>query len=164
MSDEIGGRAAEMRKVFAAAPGEEMTMQRLYERMGVVGIDQAVARKNIRNTMPCLVRGGFVVKRGLGPAATFKATGAGMRRPTATGEGRASRAAHDRSRAARVGLGAANTPDSAKAKSVEAGETVEQFLARGGRVQRLETHWPARGFRTYSAHIGDAISKGAGAK
>lgn len=141
MSDEIGGRAAEMRKVFAAAPSEEMTMQRLYERMGVVDVDQALERKNIRSTMPCLVRGGFVVKTGLGPAATFKATGAGMKRPTATGEGRASRAVHDRSRAARVGLQAANTPQPFNVADVEPGETVEQFLARGGRVQRLTAHW-----------------------
>lgn len=141
MNDESGGRAAELRRVFASAPGEALTMQRVYERMGVVGIDQALERKNIRSTMPCLVRGGFVVKKGLGPAATFKATGTGMRRPTATGEGRAARAVHDRSRAARVGMQAANTPQPFKVADVEPGETVEQFLARGGRVQRLTAHW-----------------------
>ncbi|WP_102945687.1 hypothetical protein [Stenotrophomonas sp. VV52] len=141
MSDESGGRAAELRRVFASAPGEALTMQRVYERMGVVGIDQAVERKNIRSTMPCLVRGGFVVKSGLGPAATFKATGAGMRRPTATGEGRAARAVHDRSRAARVGLQAANTPQPINVAKVEPGETVEQFKARGGKVEILPTFW-----------------------
>lgn len=141
MSDESGGRAAELRRVFASAPGEALTMQRVYERMGVVGIDQALERKNIRSTMPSLVRGGFVVKKGLGPAATFKATGAGMRRPTATGEGRASRAVHDRSRAARIGMQAANTLQPFKVADVEQGETVEQFEARGGRVEVLSAFW-----------------------
>lgn len=141
MNDESGGRAAELRRVFASAPNEEMTMQKLYERMGVVGISQVLERKNIRSTMPSLVRGGFLVKKGLGSAATFKATGAGMRRPTATEEGRASRPAHDRSRTARVAQQAANTPAPAKVPAAVQGETVEQFVARGGRVQRLVATW-----------------------
>jgi len=36
---------------------------------------------------------------------------------------------------------AAKTPVPAKAKPMPAVETLEQFLARGGRVQRLATHW-----------------------
>lgn len=141
MNYENGGRAGELRRVFASAPGEALTMQRVYERMGVVGIDQALERKNIRSTMPCLVRGGFVVKKGAGPAATFKATGAGMKRPTATGEGRTAKSIYDRSRAARVDLQAANTPPPAMLPAAVQGETVEQFEARGGKVEVLPTYW-----------------------
>jgi hypothetical protein len=36
---------------------------------------------------------------------------------------------------------AANTPAPAKAPKVVEGETVEHFLARGGRVQRLVASW-----------------------
>lgn len=144
MNYENDGRAAELRRVFASAPGQALTTQRVYERMGLVGIDQALERKNIRSTMPCLARGGFVVKNGVGPAATFKATGAGMKRPTATQEGRASKPSHDRSRAALVAQQAANIPAPAKVSAAVQGETVEQFLARGGQVQRLSSGWQSR--------------------
>jgi hypothetical protein len=50
-------------------------------------------------------------------------------------------AAPKRSRAARVALQAANMPEQAAVRAAPSAETVEQFMARGGRVQRLPTHW-----------------------
>jgi hypothetical protein len=40
-----------------------------------------------------------------------------------------------------VNLRAANMPAPAAAPQQQVCETIEQFLARGGRVQRLPTHW-----------------------
>jgi hypothetical protein len=119
--------------------------------MGCAGVGGAKERTNIRNTLPSLVRCGFLVKVGSGPDATYQSSGKAKKRPKVTEAELAERkrernalrtaASLVRSRAARVELQAANTPAPAKAKAVEPGETVEQFLARGGRVQRLTATW-----------------------
>ncbi|HYG07331.1 MAG TPA: hypothetical protein VD865_13130 [Stenotrophomonas sp.] len=52
------------------------------------------------------------------------------------------RPAAQQPRLARVGLAAANTPAKARPAPPRA-ETVAEFLARGGRVERLQTAWEA---------------------
>lgn len=150
MTRVYGERAADLRKVFEAAPGQQLTRQALYERMGATEVGKAEERRNIRNTLPALVRCGFVVKEGRGSTATYQGTGKAKRAPKAPEEladtkrqRNAQRTATTvvRTRTARVAQQAANTPAPAKARPVESGETVEQFLARGGKVQRLTTHW-----------------------
>ncbi|WP_315388724.1 hypothetical protein [uncultured Stenotrophomonas sp.] len=146
MTRKYGERAASLRKVFEAAPEEEMTHQVLFERMGVASVGQADERTNIRNALPALVRCGYVLKKGLGPDATYRHSGK-VKRPKAAAPRVRQRSALDRAsrlvrtRAARVELQAANTPVPAKPKAVESGETVEQFEARGGRVEVLPTFW-----------------------
>lgn len=146
MTRIYGERADALRKMFEATPDEELTHQVLFERMGVAAVGQAEERTNIRNTLPALIRCGYVLKTGLGPGATYRHGGKlksprKAAAPRSQGSGVALAASLVRTRAARVELQAANTPAPAKAKTVEAGETVEQFLARGGRVQRLRATW-----------------------
>ncbi|WP_367345724.1 hypothetical protein [Stenotrophomonas bentonitica] len=150
MTRVYGERAAELRKVFEAAPGQQLTRQSLYERMGATEVGKADERRNIRNALPALVRCGFVVKEGLGIAATYQGTGKAKKVPKAPAELAESKRQRNalrtaatavRTRAARVAQQAANTPAPPKVKAIESGETVEQFLARGGRVQRLTAHW-----------------------
>lgn len=146
MTRIYGERADALRKVFQAAPDEELTHQALFKRMGVAAVGQAEERTNIRNALPALIRCGYVLKTGLGPGATYRHGGklksprkTGATHPQGTGVARA--ASLIRTRAARVELQAANTPAPAKPKATDPGETVEQFLARGGRVQRLTATW-----------------------
>jgi len=119
--------------------------------MGIAAVGQAEERKNVRNTLPALVRCGFVIKTGSGPDATYQSSGKAKKRrqaPCAEQGARkrernalAAAAKLVRTRAARVEMQAANTPAPAKTPAVQPGETVSQFLARGGRVQRLTAHW-----------------------
>jgi hypothetical protein len=146
MSRIYGERADALRKVFEATPDDELTHQSLFERMGVAAVGQAEERTNIRNALPALIRCGYVLKTGLGPGATYRHGGKlkSPRKavtPRPQGSGVARTASLVRTRAARVELQAANTPVPAKPKAVEQGETLEQFLARGGRVQVLPTTW-----------------------
>jgi hypothetical protein len=146
-----GERATNLRKVLDATPNEALKAQDLYERMGITAVGQAEERKNVRNTLPALVRCGFVLKTGSGPDATYQSSGKAKKRRQAPdakkgarkGERNALAAAAKlvRTRAARVEMQAANTPAQAKAKPMPAVETVDQFLARGGRVQRLAANW-----------------------
>jgi len=155
MSKKYGELAQQLRQVFDASPDEYLTSQTLYERMGAAGLAQRQERERIRDTLPWLVRCGFLVKQGRGMKACFKASGQGMKRQRLTEEQlqerkreRAARRSQreraerlQRARAARVGVKAANTPEPAAVKVDVPAETVEQFLARGGRVQRLTAHW-----------------------
>lgn len=142
-----GERAEKLRKVFEATPEEEMTHQTLFERMGVAAVGQAEERTDIRNALPSLVRNGYVLKTGLGPGATYRHSGKLKTEPKPPARQSQQRnavaraASLVRTRAARVELQAANTPVPAKPKAVEPGETVDQFLARGGKVQVLPTTW-----------------------
>lgn len=155
MSKKYGELTQELRQVFNASPDQYLTSQMLYERMGAAGPAQRQERESIRDTLPWLVRCGFLVKQGRGMKASFKASGQGMKRQRLTEEqlqerrreraalrSQCDRAARlQRTRASRVGLRAANTPAPATVKANGPAETVEQFLARGGRVQRLTAHW-----------------------
>ena len=155
MSKKYGELAQELRQVFNASPDEYLTSQALYERMGAAGPTHRQERESIRDTLPWLLRCGFLVKHGRGMTASFKASGQGMKRQRLTEEqlqarkreraalrSQRERAARlQRTRAARVGVKAANTPSPATVKADAPAETVEQFLARGGRVQRLTAHW-----------------------
>lgn len=151
MSKIYGERASNVRKVLDAAPDEALKAQDLYERMGIAAVGQAEERKNVRNTLPALVRCGFVMKTGSGPEATYQSSGKAKKRRQAPDSEQAARKRERnalvaatklvRTRAARVEMQAANTPAPAKPPAVRRGESVAQFLARGGRVQRLTAHW-----------------------
>lgn len=155
MSKKYGELAQQLRQVFNDSPDQYLTSQTLYERMGAADPGQRQERESIRDTLPWLLRCGFLVKQGRGMTASFKASGQGMKRQRMTEEqlqerrreraalrSQRERAARlQRTRAARVGVKAANTPAPATVKADIPAETVEQFLARGGRVQRLTAHW-----------------------
>lgn len=125
------------------------------------GADTAVQRSAVRDAVRYCVDVGFLSRTDTKIGAVYQLTGQGMPRRILTDAERKQRqrerdarrvrarrparparaAAPKRSRAARVDMQAANTPAPANLKAVPQGETVEQFLARGGRVQRLTAHW-----------------------
>ena len=86
MSKKYGELAQQLRQVFNASPDEYLTSQTLYERMGAAGPTQQQERESIRDTLPWLLRCGFLVKQGRGMTASFKASGQGMKRQRLTEE------------------------------------------------------------------------------
>ena len=109
------------------------------------GAETTEQRSAVRDALRYCVAAGFLARTETKVGPVFQLTGQGMPRVVLTDAERKQRqrtpAAPKRSRAARVETQAANTPVPAKAKPMPAVETLEQFLARGGRVQRLPTHW-----------------------
>lgn len=125
------------------------------------GAETADQRSAVRDALRYCVAAGFLARTETKIGPVFQLTGQGMPRVVLTEAERKQRqrerdarrvrtprpprqrapATPKRSRAARVEMQAANTPVPAKAKPMPVVETVEQFLARGGRVQRLPTHW-----------------------
>lgn len=149
MSRQEGNRSKALRVLFDAAGEAGLVIQAVYEGMGVAGVGQAKERDRIRDTVPWLVKCGYLVKKGRGPSAVFKVSGQGMPRKVDTEQRRLARerakadatAKAFAARTARVAMQAANTPKPSKTPVPAEGETVEQFLARGGQVQVLPSVW-----------------------
>lgn len=124
----------------------------------------AEQRSAVREAVRYCVVAGFLSRTDTKIGPVYQLTGQAMPRVVLTAEERKQRQrerdarrirprrpprpatvkAPKRSRAARVDMQAGNTPAPVKArppKAVAQCETVEQFLARGGRVQRLTATW-----------------------
>lgn len=134
------------------------TMVAICEGCAAETIDQ---RRAVRDAVRYCVGAGFISRTETKIGPVYELTGQGMPRVVLTdaerkerqrqrdaGGARNSRcppqhplAAPKRSRAARVAMQAANTPEPAAVRTSLSAETIEQFLARGGRVQRLTAHW-----------------------
>lgn len=134
------------------------TMVAICEGCGARSIDQ---RRAVRDAVRYSAGAGFLARTETKIGPVYELTGQGMPRVVFTaaerkrrqrerdvGRARSRRrpqqqaaAAPKRSRAARVAMQAANTPAPAAVKATPPVETIEQFLARGGRVQRLTAHW-----------------------
>jgi len=134
------------------------TMVAICEGCAAETIDQ---RRAVRDAVRYCVGAGFISRTETKIGPVYELTGQGMprvvlsdaerkerQRQRDAGRARNSRrrpqhalAAPKRSRAARVAMQAANTPEPAAVRAPPSAETVEQFLARGGRVQRLTAHW-----------------------
>jgi len=150
MNMPYGWRTKRLRALFNETPDDSLTLQDIYQRAGAARLGSADERNAIRDTLPWLVRCGFLQKEGRGKKATFKCSGQGMsgvtrapamtretklaRRREREREQRASRHPEVRERHARL-------LDAPTTSTVIDAETVEQFRARGGRVERLPTHW-----------------------
>jgi len=125
------------------------------------GAETPDQRSAVRDALRYCVAAGFLARTDTKIGPVFQLTGQGMPRVVLTDTERKQRqrerdarrvrtprpprqrapAAPKRSRAARVEMQAANTPAPAKAKPMPAVESVDQFLARGGRVLRLAASW-----------------------
>lgn len=125
------------------------------------GAETADQRSAVRDALRYCVAAGFLARTETKIGPVFQLTGQGMPRVVLTDAERKQRqrerdarrvrtprpprqrahAAPKRSRAARVEMQAANTPVPAKVKAMPTVETLEQFLARGGRVQRVAANW-----------------------
>lgn len=159
MSEQPKSLYDQVRAVFTAAPDQAFTFAQL--RLQVTGTETPpeAVRCAIAGAVKYLTSCGFLVKDGQGATAQLRATGQGMKLPRVTPEQRVEkqRAKNRRhsarrkerrgglpaARAARVDARAGMIPNpvlaAPTAKAVP--ETVDQFLARGGRVQRLTAHW-----------------------
>lgn len=118
-------------------------------------------RSAVRDAVRYCVAAGFLTRTETKIGPVFQLTGQGMPRVVLTDAERKQRqrerdarrvrtprpprqrapAAPKRSRAARVEMQAANTPVPAKVKAMTPVETLEQFEARGGKVERLPACW-----------------------
>lgn len=125
------------------------------------GAETADQRSAVRDALRYCVAARFLARTETKIGPVFQLTGQGMPRVVLTDAERKQRqrerdarrvrtprpprqrahAAPKHSRAALVEMQAANTPVPAKVKAMPTVETLEQFLARGGRVQRLAANW-----------------------
>ncbi len=165
MIDRSTSYAGQVRALFEAAPQARLQLCEMYERANASTVRH---RERISSAARDLVLAGYLVKEGRGKKAEFSATGKGMpRKFVVTDEQReqcradkamkqsayrASKRAGTSPRApdkmtinrARVDLRADLAPAKpwGKEKSGQRPtETVEQFQARGGQVQRLTASW-----------------------
>lgn len=125
-----------------------------------IGAAPGSERAQVHDAVRYCVIAGFLTRTDTKMGPVFQLTGQGMPRAILTDQERKERKrAADakrvrkrapreprssrpvKARAAKVAIRAANIPAPAKAPVVQLGETVEQFLARGGRVQRLTATW-----------------------
>ncbi|MDW7598988.1 hypothetical protein R1V99_00145 [Stenotrophomonas maltophilia] len=166
MTESKRSMADTARALFEANPGLVVTSAQASDAAGVQGWRK---RQNMRRTLHDLVNAGYLAKAGTGEVATFQATGNGMRRKFRTPEERVerareiSRASKARARAARlaaeprvdkmtinrsrVAQRSGLVPAKAWGKERDgqrSAETVEEFEARGGQVQRLSASWEQR--------------------
>lgn len=159
MSEQPKSLYDQVRAVFTAAPGQAFTFARLRLELTGTETPPEAERCAIAGAVKYLAGCGFLVKDGQGTTAQLRASGNGMKQPRLTDEQRVEkqRAKNRRqsarrkerrgglpvARAARVDARAGMIPKPVlavpTAKAVA--ETLEQFLARGGRVQRLTAHW-----------------------
>ncbi|MFK3846628.1 hypothetical protein [Stenotrophomonas sp. NPDC078853] len=155
MSEQKISIAEQVRAVLADRPDHAYTYAALYEALQDAGVDTADNMNAINKALSYLADGGYVERLGYRETATFQSTGKAMVRPRLSRE-ESDRRRRERDRLRHQALRAqmaaprerrvdANTV--ARPKPVKVApqpgvtETVDQFLARGGRVERLTTHW-----------------------
>ncbi|MFL4510821.1 hypothetical protein ACJ6WJ_02635 [Stenotrophomonas maltophilia] len=158
------GLSDEVRTIFEARKGQSLGHQHVFELMDVTGVDKTKERNGVRDVLTWLVNCGYLVKTGARATAAYRYSGQGMRFHKATASelrerrierGRAYRARNGAQTKAprvdkmtinrsRVALLADLAPAKAWGKEKDGqrpAETVEQFEARGGQVQRLTASW-----------------------
>ena len=159
MSEQPKSLYDQVRAVFTAAPQQAFTFAELRLQLTGTETPPEAERCAIAGAVKYLTSCGFLVKDGQGTASQLRASGQDMKLPRVTPEQRVekqrakSRRQTERRKAQRGGLPAARgarvdaragmmpKPVLAAPKAKAVAETVEQFLARGGRVQRLVAHW-----------------------
>lgn len=158
------GLSDEVRTIFEERKDQSLCHHQVFELMGVIGLDKTKERNGVRDVLSWLVNCGYLAKAGSRATAAYRYSGQGMRFQKATAEelrerrierGRAYRARNGAQPTAprvdkmtisrsRVGLLADLAPAKPWGKEKDGqrpAETVEQFEARGGRVQRLAASW-----------------------
>ncbi len=161
------GVSDEVRTIFEERKGQTLGHQQVFELMGVTGLDRTKERNGVRDVLTWLVSCGYLVKTGARAKAMYRYSGQGMRFQKATAEelrerrierGRAYRARNgaqpkeprvdkmtiNRSRVALLADLAPAKPWGKEKDGQRPAETVEQFEARGGQVQRLTASWEQR--------------------
>lgn len=139
------GLSEQVRGLFEDRKQESLTPHRVFELMGVDGVTKTAERNSVRDVLTWLVRCGYLVKTGHRATAAYHYSGQGMRFQKATAdELREPRIDKMTINRARVDLRADLMPARAWGKEKlgqQEAETIEQFQARGGQVQRLMASW-----------------------
>lgn len=158
------GMADRVRSVFEARMSESIGHAQLFDVLGLSAAHRSAERNSVRDQLKYLVNCGYLTKTGHRATAAYRYSGQGMRFQKATAEelrerrlerGRAYRAKNaaqpkaprvdkmtiNRSRVALLADLAPAKPWGKEKDGQRPAETVEQFEARGGQVQRLTASW-----------------------
>jgi len=148
----------DVREVFVKHPGVSHSKADLCEALRPAGfVDDPTNREYLGDVLRYLVRGGYLAKEGDAARPLYTRTGRPKGRRNLLPPGEAARRQRERERlkqAARRALRNprerrvdSNTVCRPKVKAMVANgqpETVEQFRARGGKVEKLLAHWQMR--------------------
>lgn len=161
------GMADRVRGVFETRKSEAIGHAQLFEVLGLSAACLSAERNAVRDQLKHLVNCGYLTKTGHRSTAAYRYSGQGMRFQKATAEelrerrlerGRAYRAKNaaqpkaprvdkmtiNRSRVALLADLAPAKPWGKEKDGQRPAETVEQFTARGGKVQYLTASWEQR--------------------
>ncbi|MBH1835494.1 hypothetical protein I5T88_06345 [Stenotrophomonas maltophilia] len=161
------GLSDDVRTIFEERKGQSLGHQQVFELMGVTGLARTKERNGVRDVLSWLVSCGYLVKTGARATVAYRYSGQGMRFQKATDEelrerrierARAYRARNgaqprapradnmtiNRSRVALLADLAPAKPWGKEKAGQRPAETVEQFVARGGQVERLTASWEQR--------------------
>ena len=164
MSKQQSGVSQSVRAIFDARRADTIGHAELFSLLSFDSPSMSAERNAVRDSLKWLVSCGYLVKSGARATAAYRYSGQGMRHQKATAEelrerrierGRAYRARNgaqskeprvdkmtiNRSRVALLADLAPAKPWGKEKGGQQPAETVEQFEARGGQVQRLTASW-----------------------
>lgn len=151
--------AGRVRAALAKAPADGCSYAELYQLLAEAGMPAKENRDRVISILRYLVARKYVARVGVAGTARFSLTGKAMEKPRLNQAQQAERRREKgRRRSARrksrleyvppkpvapVGARAALIPEPVRKAAGPSvlGETVAEFLARGGRVQRLSASW-----------------------
>ncbi|WP_312711147.1 hypothetical protein [Stenotrophomonas sp.] len=151
--------AEQVRAALAKAPADGCSYAELYELLAAAGMPAKENRDRVISILRYLVARNYVARVGVAGTARFSLTGKAMEKPRLNEAQQAERRREKgRRRAARrkvrlehfrsepvaaLGARAPLIPKPARKAAGPSvlGETVAEFVARGGRVQRLSASW-----------------------
>lgn len=118
-----------VKDIFRATPGLVLKMQGIIDQMGLAGEGKLTQRRQARAIVYWLAARGELIKTGNGPEAEYS-LGSRPKKPA-------------RSPAAKMAsrLGLIPQPVRAVPCAGQPAMTVEEFLGKGGKIQRLPASW-----------------------
>lgn len=164
MSKQQSGISQSVRTIFDARRTDAIGHAELFSLLGLDSPSLSAERNAVRDSLKWLVTCGYLVKTGRAATAAYRYSGQGMRHRKATEEELRERRV-ERARARRVAQGAQPKasrvdkmtinrarvdiraeltpakPWGKEKRGQQEAETVDQFEARGGQVQRLPASW-----------------------
>ena len=154
MRDQAQVKPDHVRALFESRPGASLSKPQIYEALMQSGIDAAPGnRERVGSVLRFLFNGSYLEKVEEGGEVFYRRTGRQKgRQKLPPGEADRRRRERDRAknvarskkapRERRVDGNTVARPKPVKVAQISGpAETVEQFRARGGKVQRLPAHW-----------------------
>ena len=118
-----------IKDIFRATPGLVLRMQGIIDQMGLAGEGKLTQRRQARAIVYWLAARGELIKTGNGPEAEYS-LGSRPKKPARKPVPKM---------ASRLGLGP--QPVRAVPSAGQPAMTVEEFLGKGGKIQRLPASW-----------------------